>query len=379
MSDDRPKYVHEFDDRHGQVRRYFRRPGFESVALPGTLIDSADFTEAYQAALAGEKPRVQSAPIALETVNAAVEDFYKSSGFKKLRPNTQRLLKSELERFRFGAGERKGSGRRTPKCVGYGEYPVRLLKWEHIDAIVATKMDRPGAAHNFLRTMKKFVKYCLKKKLLTENPTLDIELPPLDPNGLQTWMEEDIALYEEAHKIGTRERLALALPLYTALRREDLILVGRQHIRDGILYVCPRKTKNSTGVTLAIPIHPELARVLEASPSGHLTFLTTKWGRPFAPACFTAWFGGACEAAGLPKGLSVHGLRKASCRRLAEAGCSPHQIMAISGHRTLKEVERYTRAAEQARMARSAMSNQLKDRLCHHDDFWTVAAIMIKR
>jgi integrase len=65
--------------------------------------------------------------------------------------------------------------------------------------------------------------------------------------------------------------------------------------------------------------------------------------------------------AGLRPECSFHGLRKAACRRLAEAGCSANEIAAISGHATLKEVERYTRAADQARMARNAMVRQAND------------------
>jgi integrase len=49
-------------------------------------------------------------------------------------------------------------------------------------------------------------------------------------------------------------------------------------------------------------------------------------------------------------------LRKTACRRLAEAGCSANVIAAVSGHRTLREVERYTRAAYQERMAREGMA-----------------------
>jgi integrase len=59
-----------------------------------------------------------------------------------------------------------------------------------------------------------------------------------------------------------------------------------------------------------------------------------------------------------PLGLSAHGLRKAMCRRLAEAGCSTKQIQAISGHATLKEVERYTKAVEQKRLAMSTINEQ---------------------
>jgi hypothetical protein len=48
-------------------------------------------------------------------------------------------------------------------------------------------------------------------------------------------------------------------------------------------------------------------------------------------------------------------LRKAAARRLAEAGCTPHEIMAITGHKTLAEVERYCREAEKTRLAESGM------------------------
>jgi hypothetical protein len=49
-------------------------------------------------------------------------------------------------------------------------------------------------------------------------------------------------------------------------------------------------------------------------------------------------------------------LRKAACRRLAEHGCSANEIMSISGHTTMKEIVRYTVAADQARLARNAFA-----------------------
>ena len=90
-------------------------------------------------------------------------------------------------------------------------------------------------------------------------------------------------------------------------------------------------------------------------PVDNLNFLMTSTGKPFTANGFCHWFANRCRQAGLPTGLSAHGLRKAMCRRLAEAGCTVHQIMAISGHQTLSEVQRYTKAVEQSRMARQAM------------------------
>jgi integrase len=48
-------------------------------------------------------------------------------------------------------------------------------------------------------------------------------------------------------------------------------------------------------------------------------------------------------------------LRKAAARRLAEAGCSANVIAAVTGHKSLREVARYTAAADQLRLARQGI------------------------
>ena len=117
-----------------------------------------------------------------------------------------------------------------------------------------------------------------------------------------------------------------------------------------------RTPTKKTNAKLAIPVHPELLAILDAVPGQHLTYLTTHGGSPFSPAGFGNLFRKWCNEASLPKGLSAHGLRKACCTRLAEAGCSEKQIAAISGHLSMSEVGRYTKAADQARLARDAMA-----------------------
>jgi hypothetical protein len=51
----------------------------------------------------------------------------------------------------------------------------------------------------------------------------------------------------------------------------------------------------------------------------------------------------AMTKADLPLDCKPHGLRKTLGRRLADAGCTAHEIMAMLGHTTLEEAERYTR------------------------------------
>jgi integrase len=210
----------------------------------------------------------------------------------------------------------------------------------------------PTAARNWFKAIRAVTAHCIDINMLKDDPTLGVRLRPIKGDGFHTWSDGEITQFEAAHPIGSRERRALALGVYTGQRRGDVIRMGRQHIRDGVLHV----TQEKTGAALAIPIHPELQAVLNAVPLTQLTFLQTLRGKPFPGHSFSAWFKAACGKAGLDPRCTFHGLRKAACRRLAEAGCSANEIAAISGHATLKEIARYTKAADQARMARNAMA-----------------------
>jgi integrase len=113
--------------------------------------------------------------------------------------------------------------------------------------------------------------------------------------------------------------------------------------------------QSKTDASLLIPVLPELAMIIDATPTGHLTLLVTKTGKSYGANDFSEQFRKWCDDAGLPPECSFHGLRKAALTRLANANKTVHQIAAVSGHKTLKEVERYTRAADQRRLAREAL------------------------
>jgi len=252
-----------------------------------------------------------------------------------LADSTRRTRRQILERFR----------------VEHGDKGIATLGKIHIERMVNAKAATPGAALNFLVALRALMRHAITVGLRADDPTAGVRPPKYRSSGFYTWTEDDIGAFEATHPKGTRARLALALLLFTAQRRADVIRMGRQHVRDGLIHV--RQSK--TGVTLAIPLHWELKAILDATPSEHLTFLTTRGGRPFHADAFTHWFRRRCREAGLPAGTTPHGLRKAACRRLAELGCSANVIASISGHSTLREVSRYTAAADQTRMARQAI------------------------
>jgi site-specific recombinase XerD len=102
-------------------------------------------------------------------------------------------------------------------------------------------------------------------------------------------------------------------------------------------------------------MHPHLRQILARTPRKHVVIVATERGRPFSAMGFANFMREAIKAAGLPLSCRVHGLRKSACVRLAEAGCSAPGIASISGHRTLTEVQRYCRDAEQKKLARAAI------------------------
>ena len=215
---------------------------------------------------------------------------------------------------------------------------VAGLRREHVVKIIGAKADTPQSANFLLKVLRAFMRHAIEIGLRGDDATLGVRPVKFKSDGHHAWSEGEIELFEQAHPLGSRERLAFALLLHTGQRRSDVIRMGHQHIQDGMLRVRQEKT----GTELLIPVNAELAEAIAASPGGNLTFLVTRFARPFTPVGFTNWFSTACDHAGIPSECTAHGLRKSCARRLAEAGCTEHEIAAITGHASLAEVQRYT-------------------------------------
>jgi integrase len=322
----------------------------------------------YAAALDGVKEQtndVGQARTVLGTVNAIVAAYLdcgekSTSPFKTLKPETQRTRRNILENFRGAYGG----------CPVYGVnrngQREMLLKREHIQRIVNKKIETPFAQRNLLNTLRAMFRWALSEGGVPDDPTLGVNRRRVKTTGYKTWDESEIARFEQRHPLGTKERLAFALLLYTGQRRGDVVQIGRQNIRSdpqwehGVLILDQGKTEGGEEAHLEIPVHPKLAETIAATPMvGVKTFLVTSFGKPFTSNGFGNWFRDRCDAAECPD-VSAHGLRKATARRLAEIGCTEHQIAAILGHASIAEVVRYTKAANRKRMARETMGKLIE-------------------
>lgn len=328
-------YVDLYHDHTGKRRCYYRRNG-RRIALP--LPTEAGFMAAYEAAAAefAQPVRAVRKGPAAGTWSALILEYYRSPEYLALRKSTRATRRGIIDRWEKEHG---------------AKHVTHLLR-RHVQEHIATAMQNggPWAANNLRSMIKLLCRFAVENDWRRDDPTVGVRNIKAKSDGFATWSEDDIAAFESTWARGTRERLALALLLYTGQRRGDVVQMGRQHVTGNSI----RVVQNKTGARLVIPVHPELRAAIGETPKTNLTFLTTSFGKPFTAAGFGNWFREACNAAGL-KDRSAHGLRKAAARRLAEAGCSALQIGAITGHKTLREVSRYTAAADQERLARDAM------------------------
>lgn len=327
----RPPYVRQETTRHGRVIWTFRR-GTEYARLPDDY-GSADFWTAYNAALEGKKaPKAGGKSGTLEWLVRR----YKASGhFASLAPTSRQGRDYIMQAV----------------CKEAGHVPFIRVTRVKIQEAMDRRAATPHAANNFLVAMSVLFKWAVDNEMIEKNPCEGVSPRKDKIKGFHTWTIEEVDQFRAKHPIGTKPRLALDLLLFTGLRRGDVRLVGKQHVRDGIISLRTGKTN----AQLHLPIFNELQASIDATPIGDMVYLTNAKGEPFANAqSFGMWFIRQCRGAGLPAGCTAHGLRKAGATIAANNGATTHELMAMFGWSRISMAEVYTKQADRARLARGA-------------------------
>src|SRR5215510_14060191 len=324
-------YVHEYLDRHGKLRRYVRRPGLCRVALPG-LPGSPEFMQAYQDAMSG--PALRPGAAKAGTLAALAAEFFASTEFANLKPSSQATYRMVL----------------APVLGLDGHRLVRDLPSDKARKIIQEiGANRPALANLTKSILRRLFSFAIATGQRRDNP-FDI-IPRYKIGTHHTWSDDELAAYEKRWPLGTRARLAYDILLYTAQRVGDAVRIQRSDIRNGIITLVQEKT----GAEVFIPLHPALARSIKAGPATGLYLIGDRAGRPITARRLSELISDAAKAAGLPRLCVAHGLRKAALRRLAEHGATSKEMQAVSGHKSLREIERYTQMADQQRLAKAAI------------------------
>jgi integrase len=339
----RLKYIVEDVDRHGNVRIYFRRSG-QKVRIR-ELFGSDAFHRRYAELIgcSGEQVRPLHQGPNANTLRWLSAEFFGSADFKRLDARTQYTRRAIVEGML-----------REPIAPGadqlFADFPIDRITPKALRVLRDRKADRPGAADNRVRALRRLFKWALKQEHVTTNPARDVEYIAGKSDGWHSWTPDELDQFERHHAPGSKARLALALLQYTGASRIDVVRFGPSNIRDG----CIEFTRAKTRVPVVLPIAPDLQAAIDAAAVvGAETFLVTAHGKPFAVAGFGNWFRDRCNEAGL-RHCSAHGVRKAAAARAAENGATTHELMAMFGWLNLKMAELYTKAANRKRGAQRA-------------------------
>lgn len=364
-----PKYITTDIGPDGKERFYFRRPGQKKIRVHGVPW-TPSFMAEYETAKGGIVTARGIAPKKAGTFSWWCDQYYVAKEFIELDEELSKPRRKNMLGRICREPVKPGS------MVLFGDIQAKSWTKKAVKALRDRHASTPGTANDMIAAIRAVFSHIVddEESGIEVSPARDVDLlQSNNPDGYHSWTLEEVEQFEAKHAVGTKERLALGLLLYSSQRLSDAIALGPPHVklRDDIdengepikrkwLVFTQNKNRRRKPVHLEIPLRPELEELIDATPIGENTFLTAKRGGPFTRVNYTKWFADACIVAKVP-GRS-HGLRKASAARLAENGATDKEIMSITGHTTLKEVARYTKAANQKLLA-SAATDKMKPKV----------------
>jgi len=318
----RLKHVNPVRGKDGKTRYYHRKT---RERLPDGEAARAARVLAINAALEAEDEILPG------TLADLIRHYKTGQRYKRLAPATKASYDRHFDRILTAGGMR------------VAEIDVPWL-YRAQDTVA----DTPRMADQLLEVLSVLLNFAVKRGWRTDNPARHVERLG-GGKSYEPW--PDVAIGRFRTDANPRMVWAMEIALYTGQRRADVLEMQWRHIADGLIAVAQQKT----GQRLHIPIHAGLAAVLADIPRVGTNIVHREDGRAYTGGGFSAIFRRELKRLGLA-GLQFHGLRHTAAARLAEAECTDREIMAILGHRTATMVSRYTRQADQKRLATAAIT-----------------------
>jgi integrase len=335
-------YVNSYCDRHGKLRHYFRRGRAKRVSLPGAP-GSPEFLKAYDLARNGQPAPATRVVAGKGSIEALVREFYASGDFRTaLKASTRREYRYRLEWLRKKHGTR----------------PVSAMRRRDVLKMRDEKCETPGEANTLLRIVRRVLSFAVDREYRDDNPAAGIKL--FKGGEFRDWSDEELAMFEARWAPGTTQRMAYSLLLYTGQRRQDVAAMTEHDLVGERIKVVQEKT----GAKIDIPAHETLRAELDLRKRQFMLLVADvavkgrskeRKQQAFTSEALGQFLADAIDEAKLPDDCVVHGLRKTAARKLAEAGCSEDEIMAVTGHRSAQMVRLYVKGASRVKMADSAV------------------------
>jgi integrase len=249
----RPPRLQREITRHGRAVWYVRRNHGPRVRIKAEF-GTPEFDAQYAAAITGVPLQASSKKAGAGTLQWLWDRYRETSAWSDLALGTRRkreyIMQHVLEQS--------------------ASVSAAAITRAHIVAGRDRRKDTPAQARHFLDTMRGLFNWAFEAEHVKVNPTDNVKKPAMPKDGgYAAWTEDDVERYEARWSIGTKERVWLAVLLYTGLRRSDAVVIGKQHIRNGVATLTTKKTKTQ----VSIPIVRVLREILDAGPTGDLAFI----------------------------------------------------------------------------------------------------------
>lgn len=351
-----------YEDRHGKTRWRYRHKG-RSVTLPSP--NDPTFEEAYQAAVEGRAPKKAAV---VPMLGAALPATF-GAAYRKLKSTAKWIAFDQATRAKNGRLIEEFLDKRIVEDnpLTWRDVQVKDLRRGHVEEILGNYVATPHKAKHLLVAIRKLIKVAAREEWIEADPTQLVEWRPAYA-GWKAWPQEAMTKVEERWKVGTSARTCYALALWLGNRRGDvaglrwtdrvqkrIVIDDEERITDGFEITQVKNAKCTGGKKLFLPITPMLAEALVPLKVDEGTVLKTGYGKPFSAKSLTGAMAHWTKLAGLPAGLTMHGLRKSLGVYLAEAEASTRQLMEVLGHDNIEHAELYSREASQVRLAVQGM------------------------
>jgi len=270
----------------------------------------------------------------IRTVGTLILTYQMSSNFSPKKPNTKKTYLRAMGHI----------------LDEYKDVALADVKRRHIRALHDKFQATPALANQIKDVFAILLQFAIDEEYITHNPASRIK--SFKDGEHRRWQEAEIAF--ALGKVPEYMRRALILLLYTGQRAGDVSRMAWSDFDGSAI----RVTQEKTNAKLWIPCHATLKAELKVwHRDAEVTSILSRLnGQPYTSG--QQFSSAVChELRKFPEleGCRAHGLRKSAAALLAEAGCSTLEIAAITGHSTLKELERYTREADQRTRATAAI------------------------
>lgn len=345
-----PKHVHRVEARgreyfYFQVGRGTKNPG-KRIALPNDP-HSPEFWVAIRRA------QGETGNVALDTF-AGVADEYLS--FLKTAVASNNIVAGTFAQYEHSLRLAKQA---------WGGLSIKGLRPVHIQAMMDDMVATPGAANNFLSSMRAFSSWARVRDHVQQSLTEGVK-PYAKDDGHKPWTPEQI----EAAKTKLKGviRRGVILYMYTGMRGSDAVRLGWADVDEGGF--AKRTQKKNRDVWC--PILPELEAEMKTWQKRPGPFLWQEGGRadghPYTRKLFSKHFAEERDKIPELEGVTLHGLRCTAVIRLRRAGLSTGQIGDIVGM-SLATIERYCRFADRkisGKAALATLKEQEKNKTVKH-------------